>query len=253
MALPNILLFGDSHSYAIQRALERREKKRQPIPLRAHRLLKVKNGIEVGDTSLEKFLGIAKRLGPRDVVLSAIGGNHHAVFSTVQHPVRFDFVDFTDDSDTERNASVIPYRVLEAFFERAIRNGDGKSIEALRTATRARIVHVIPPPPKADGKFIQDYHESVFAKEGIISQGVSAPRLRLRFWKLQARILKKVCEGFGVEVLMPPAGALDAEGFLAPEYYAKDATHASPSYGELVLQQVEEIFLDRKLEPVARR
>ena len=39
--------------------------------------------------------------------------------------------------------------------------------------------------------------------------------------------------------MMPPAAALDPEGFLARDYYANDATHANPPYGELVLREVE--------------
>ena len=252
MAPPKILLFGDSHSYAIQRALERREKKRQPIPLQAYRLLKMKNDVQVGDTSLERFTEIARKLRRQDIVLSAIGGNNHAVFSTIQHPVRFDFVDFTDDSETEEGVPTIPYRTLEAYFAQAIRNRDAKSIEALRKSTKARVVHMLPPPPKADNQFIREYHESVFAKDGIISQGVSAPRLRLRFWKLQARVLANVCGEFGVEVMAPPQGALDPEGFLAREYYAHDATHANPDYGELVLQQVEHLYRGGEMKAAVR-
>jgi hypothetical protein len=149
-----MVLFGDSHSYAVQRALERRKKRGQRIPLAVYRLLKAKNEIVVGDTSFEKFLEIASGLGPRDVVLSAIGGNQHAVFSTIQHPDKFDLVDPDGIPGIDDEVQIVPYRMIESYFFDVIRNRDLKSIQALREATCARMVHIIPPPPKADNEFI---------------------------------------------------------------------------------------------------
>ena len=48
-----------------------------------------------------------------------------------------------------------------------------------------------------------------------------------------------------VPVLPPPPGTQTADGFLAPECYAEDATHANAEYGRAVLQQVLEIAADR--------
>src|SRR4030095_11584617 len=92
---PVVLLFGDSHSNSIQRAVERRLNKGRAVPLTVHRLLKThwKSGQTVGDTSFEQFLEIIAKLDAEDVVLSMIGGNQHAVFSTIQHPQRFDFLE----------------------------------------------------------------------------------------------------------------------------------------------------------------
>jgi hypothetical protein len=243
MKKPIIMLFGDSHSYAVQRAIERREGKGRPVPLKAHRLSKMKNGKKQGDTSLEEFLEIVRPLGPQDVVLSMIGGNQHAVFSTIQHADPFDFMDPDGRDATDPKASLIPYRVLADSFEKGIRNGDGRSIEALRKATSARVVHVIPPPPKEDNEFIAQFHETFFASEGISSRGVSSPALRLKFWKLQTRVLEQLCRDIGVEVAMPPSKALDRQGFLARDFYANDATHANHHYGELLLRDVESRFL----------
>jgi hypothetical protein len=240
---PTILLFGDSHSYAIKRAVEKREGKGRPVPLAVHRLAKLKNGKRQGDTTFEDFLELIGPLGPEDVVLSAIGGNQHAVFSTIQHPSPFDFIEPGGQVELDGSAELIPYRVLSQVFEKGIRNGDGKSLEALRKATSARVVHLIPPPPKKDNAFIQNYHETHFASEGITAHGVSSPGLRLKFWTLQTTLLKDLCAQLGIEVMMPPAAALDEKGFLATDFYANDATHANHHYGELVLRQVERDYL----------
>jgi hypothetical protein len=243
-----IFLFGDSHSHAIQRAIQKRQGKKQAAPLAAHRLLKEKNGKHIGDTTFEQFLEATAKLGPNDVVLSMIGGNQHAVFSTIQHPQPFDF--FTPEGPAcDPAAGLVPYRALEDTFVRGLRSGDGKSLEALRKATSARVVHIIPPPPKSDTGFIEKHHETRFAQEELARLGVSPPQLRLKFWRLQARVLEEICNALGIEVMMPPARAVDEEGFLRPEFYAQDATHANWRYGERVLREVERRYLRLKRSP----
>lgn len=242
MTAPRIILFGDSHAYAIQRAIERREAKGRRVPLAAHRLLKVKNDKEMGDTSFEDFLVMAGKLSQNDVVLSAIGGNQHAVYSTIQHPIPFNFFEPGSSAPVDPDAAVIPYHALEANFARGIRNRDGASLKALRKATTARVVHLLAPPPKRDNDHILRHHESRFAKENIADLGVSSPELRLKFWNLQRRILEEICQELDIDVLGPPLSGLDEDGFLASEFYASDATHANVAYGELILGQVEDMF-----------
>jgi hypothetical protein len=234
-----IVLFGDSHSYAVQRAIEKRKGKNKPVSVAAHRLLKIKNGKQQGDTSLEEFLEKVRTLGPEDVVLSMIGGNQHAVYSTIQHPRPFDFLEPGGGPTVAEGVELIPYRALSEFFRTGISKGDWKSLEALRNATPARVVHIIPPPPKGDNEFIQRYHESLFAREGIASHGVSSPALRMKFWKLQTRVLEELCKELDIEVMMPPAATLDGDGFLDKRFFADDATHGNPMYGELVLREIE--------------
>jgi hypothetical protein len=239
----HILLFGDSHSHAVQSAIQKRLGKGQAAPLTAHRLFKEKNGSHIGDTSFEEFLKLIGKLDENDVVLSMIGGNQHAVYSTIQHPQAFDFFEPGEGGLANKSREVIPYRAIEAAFATGLRRGDAKSLEAIRAATVARVVHIIPPPPKRDNAFVEQYHESLFAVEGLATRGVSPPELRLKFWKLQTRVLETLCAEFGIEVMMPPAAAIEHRGFLRPEYYARDATHANWRYGERVLREVENRFL----------
>jgi len=104
------------------------------------------------------------------------------------------------------------------------------------------VVHLQPPPPKRDNDHILRHHESRFSEDRIADLGVSTPELRMAFWQLQATLLASLCAELDIEVLPPPPGALDPDGFLAEAFYASDATHANPLYGELVLQQIEERF-----------
>lgn len=243
-----VLLFGDSHAHAVQRAIAKREGKDQPVPLSAHRLLKDKNnGVRVGDTSFEAFLKLIADLRPKDLVVSMIGGNQHAVCSTIQHPQRFDFFSPDVDALAEDAPEIVPYRALEDVFDTGLRAGDGRSLEALRAATVARVVHILAPPPKQDNEHIAKHHESLFAKD-LPQRGVSSPELRLKFWKLQTRVLVQICSELKIEVLKPPKRAVDEAGFLRPEFYANDATHGNWRYGERVLREVERLYLGLSAE-----
>jgi hypothetical protein len=238
-----VVVFGDSHVHAIQEAVRHRKAKDEQVTVEARRLLKKKNGKSIGDTSFDDILEIARQLSEDDVLITVIGGNQHAVFSTIQHSQRFDFLIPGDDpEELSKEAEIIPFRTLYGYFASGIRSGDAKSIEALRRATRARVVQVLAPPPKGDNGFIKNYHDTRFAEENIASLGVSTPALRMKFWRLQNLIIEQLCDEVGVETLMPPAAGREADGFLARHCYANDATHANADYGELLLLQFEENF-----------
>ena len=242
-ASTRIVVFGDSHIHAIQQAQRRRASEGRELPLEAMRLTRIKNSKPIGDKSFDEILEIANDLGPQDVVVSAAGGNQHAIFSTIQHPEPFDFVMPGDtEIDLTNSATLVPYRTIYESFAEPIRKGFEKSFKALRKRTSARIACLMAPPPKKDNAFIEQYHDTRFAKEGISSFGVSPPELRMKFWRLQIRVLEELCSELGVDALMPPEGTRDEHGFLAPSFYANDATHANARYGEIVIQQLVERY-----------
>jgi hypothetical protein len=234
-----ILLFGDSHAHAVQTAITKRLGKGKSSHVVAYRLLKNKKGVRVGNSTLDDFLALVRDAGPEDLVVSMIGGNQHAVYSTIQHPQPFDFFNAERDP-VEGGVEIIPFRALKDVFARGLRNGDARSLEAIRKATAGRVIHVIPPPPKADSEHITKHHETLFAKD-IPDRGVSPAMLRLKFWKLQTQLLSKMCTKLGIDVLMPPDRAVDPLGFLRPEFYAHDATHGNWRYGERIIRQLEKI------------
>ena len=75
----------------------------------------------------------------------------------------------------------------------------------------------------------------------VAEAGVNRAATRLKLWKLEMRVLAYLCAEWTIQLLLPPAEAQTAEGFLKPEYYANDATHANAAYGELVLRQLEAV------------
>lgn len=264
-AAGRVLIIGDSHIHAIKEALAARGRDGCARPIEAKRLVKMKQAgrreragprgmpivdrarslltgetvTRMGDISLAEALKLARRLQPRDILVSVIGGNQHAVFSTIQHPQRFDFMLPGEATPVARKSELVPFQTLYPYFRTALREGDGKTIAAFREATKARMIHLRAPPPKRKNHWIEAYHDTLFVGEGLGRRGVSTPELRMKFWRLQNRAIGEICAAIDVEVLDIPPEAADPDGFLDRQYYAGDATHANRQYGELVLHQLE--------------
>jgi hypothetical protein len=282
-AVGRVVIIGDSHVHAIKDALEARGPSHAKGKIVAQRLLKSKPLPAIdgappqgrlrrlvgsarkiatgkrpgamtavfGDVSLDDALKLARRLRPEDVLVSVIGGNQHAVFSTIQHPQPFDF-ELPDGAGrlAAGGAELIPFRTLYPYFRAALRDGDGKTIATFRKSTSARMIQLLAPPPKRMNDWIEQHHDTLFVAEGLARQGVSKPELRLKFWQLQNRAIEEICIELGVEVLRPPESSLDPDGFLARPFFAGDATHANRRYGELVLEQLEAMLLQASANAV---
>jgi hypothetical protein len=239
---PRIAVFGDSHTAALLRARDSAERAHLYEHIRVVRLLKEKHGRTVGEADLARFCEDIRRFRETDFVFSAVGGNQYAVVSTVQEPVDFDFLQCASDQDfASDRASVVPHRAIVGFIEVGVRGNVGPMLREIRNSTRASVYHLAPPPPKEDNAFISKHFESRFAEAGLMELGPTRPRLRLKCWQIQLRVLKDLCEELGITLILPPGKAVTSEGYLAPIYYAKDVTHANRRYGEMVLKQILKI------------
>jgi hypothetical protein len=241
--LPVIIILGDSHVAAPKLAMKYRKERLEDCTFEFFRLLRKKGEKERGEVPLQEAISVVGQLESHDLVVSMVGGNQHAVYSTVQHEIPFDFHLPKQKSGVRSDSQeIIPFRMLKEVFQKGISEGhDGTVIASIRNATRARVIHMLPPPPKRDNDHIAQYHESHFAKVGIGDRGVTPPDLRLKFWKMQADILAEFCSEQSVELLWPLPETLDEDGFLLKEFYSSDATHANAAYGELMLQRFENI------------
>lgn len=239
---PRVVVFGDSHTAALVRAQEFPDRGDFYEHIEIVRVRKKKGKKRVGDVELEWFCKMIGKLNEKDFVFSTIGGNQYAVVSTVRSSIDFDFIDGPTDDDVASDiAQLIPMRVMTGYIQSGILGNDGPVLRAIRKATKAKVFHLSPPPPKEDNSFISQYFETRFADEGIDQLGPTRPELRLKCWNVQSHCLKELCEELNVIWIAPPAGAVTEAGFLEPRCYAKDATHANRRYGELVLRQIMEI------------
>jgi hypothetical protein len=241
MSRGRILVFGDSHTGALEQALRQRASSGNNH-ISVLRFSKVKSGKEIGDISLDAATSMIAESTPEDLITSTIGGNLHQVFGLVQHPVAFDFVEPGSPSSPDSQPCVlIPYQTMWAVFESRLRRKDGRRITTLREAAARPIYHLLPPPPKESAAHILERYESDFEKAGIAANGVTPAPIRLKLWRLQCAVLRALCTEWGVHLLPPPEGTQTPEGFLKPEYYKNDATHANAAYGELALRQLEDV------------
>ena len=236
---PRIAVFGDSHTAALQSAKEFPERSHVYEHVQIYRVLKEKDGKSVGDTTFTEFCQMIGEYSAGDFVFSAVGGNQYAVVSTVRSPVEYDFLTSPGDEDLVRDgAAIIPFRALAGHIEKGIRGTVGPVLREIRASTKARVLHLAPPPPKEDNQFIATHFESRFAKQGIADFGPTRPGLRLKCWKVQMDRLAMLCEELGVELVMPPWRTVTPEGYLTKRCYAKDVTHGNRRYGEYVLKDI---------------
>lgn len=232
-----VLIVGDSHVDALKQALAQPEAE---MPAwRAIRLSKIKNGKPFGDMPLDDILGIIRGLGRGDLVVCAIGGNQHQILSLIQHRRPFDLALPGEAFTPGPGHEIIPFRAMYDLFEAGFRSGDFLRIEALRSAAPCDVVQLAPPPPKADEDHILRSIETYFAEQGLQERGVTDAAIRLKVWRVQMMVLAALCGPIGVAVFPNPPETLTPEGFLAPDFYARDATHANAAYGARVIRQIE--------------
>jgi hypothetical protein len=234
-----VLVVGDSHTYALAKAQEARagrQPKSDDVQFDINCLAKRKGTISRGDLEVADALERAARLQPDDVMVISIAGTLHNVLGLLEHDKPFDVFTRGDESMTlAEGRVVVPENALWDMLKGAMVN---KKIVALRNKARCHVCHLATPPPKEDGGFIMAltarYRDRLVAEAGL-----NPAAIRLKLWKLEMRVLAHLCAGWTMHLMLPPVEAQTPEGFLKPEYYANDATHANAAYGELVLRQLE--------------
>jgi hypothetical protein len=233
-----IVILGDSHVNALQRAERGWNRGHASGPkFDINRFARIKNGQPLaGITQTEAFERI-RRLGPDDVVVSLIGGNEYNVMGLVQHPIPFDYFEPEMAVVAKPDAWLIPTTTLEAEMMQRLDTTIAR-VRAFREATSARVAHIVPPPPKGDDEFVQSRADSVFNAGNVDGLGVSPAALRLKLWLTQRRLTRRACEAIDVAALSPPTAILTDEGFLAPDFYGQDATHANADYGLYMLDML---------------
>ena len=236
-----VVVVGDSHSAALLRAQRYPKRAEQYGHVHVYRLRKVKDGKSVGDVALSKFLREIRSFGTDDFVFSTVGGNQYAIPSTVRSEIEYDFLLSDTDRLSADGRQLVPFRALAGFIESGIRESIMPVLRGVTQATTAKVYHLVPPPPKEDNQFIAAHVDGYFKREGLGSLGPSDPSLRLKCWKVQLKILETVCRELNISLVMPPTRTVTPSGFLQPNCYATDATHANRRYGEAVLKQILEL------------
>ena len=237
---------GHSHLAALAEALAGRTPRRRPEirlipmidPAFEPNLEHVEGGTAL-NRALQARLRAEEAAEDADVpfVFDCISGNEHHFLGLVNHARPFDFVlESAPDLPLAPGAEIIPARLMRERMHHAIGMAR-ETLAGLRAATSLPIWHLQSPPPVPDPDHLRR-HPSVFAA-AIAEHGVSPAALRLKLWRLQSEAYSAACAGLGIGFVPVPPAALDRDGFLRPDGWNPDPTHASAWYGALALSQVE--------------
>ena len=234
--MPKVFIIGDSHTHALKQALKGGF---TGADISVRRLSKIKNDTRIGDISFEGFLSECAGLSVDDIVVCAIGGNQHSAMSLIQHPVPYDIHSQPDEQQSPRqDITYVPRNLIKDRLAQGLKGGDGAKITQIAAQGPFRTLHLTPPPPKENADYILNRPETDFLRKGILEAGVSDAAMRQRIWILQNEVMADLLDAAKVQMLPVPQAAMTPDGFLHPDYYGPDATHANAAYGALVLEQI---------------
>ncbi len=187
-----------------------------------------------------------RELSDQHEVMLSWQGNQHAQFLFTPEP-NFDFVSSTlVSAPVDTGAFLVAERAVRELFEKSFA-GLRVVIERLRASDHPCGITVLgTPPPKGDNDRLRaNLHvEPYFAKLALSRNmelagvALSNPLLRLKLWSLIQQMTREVAEALSCVFVPGPADAQDEQGFLRPEFWAGDITHANHAYGRLQLTQL---------------
>jgi hypothetical protein len=175
------------------------------------------------------------------------GGNEHNLhyFFQGQHP--FEVVS-RHVHKLIPTVSLIPRRQVRDNFKKSsiadlalmlveLAKGPAKSISVIGT-----------PPPKKDNEALRKIliSEPVLVKwtelEGqkLEDVKITPPYVRLKLWFLLQEMLAEAARQVGGKFIPVPRKVQDEDGFLQPQYWHYDVTHANSLYGEVMLRRIVE-------------
>ncbi len=243
-----IIAVGFSHLGALQRAYERRVLQNREtfrmelVNFNAERLRPlfiVKDGKRVYNSLIKDAINECVGDQSDCFILAALWGNEHFFLSAFNNPRPFDFVLPMDPTrELLKGVDVIPYDLMHSLLNE-ICSAHYDIVQFLKSFIAFPIILPSAPPPVEDVLSIQGGTSDAKLDAKVRELGVAPASLRYKFWRLCEEIYRNYCQSKGISFLPMPCETVDANGFRRPEYCGADWLHASTSYGELVLQQID--------------
>ena len=200
-------------------------------------------GVRINKRLEAAILDGVYNLPQRKVIAMFLSGNEYQFIGMFNQPRRYDFLlPERPDLPPQPGAEVIQTALIEEKLGRNIR-----AATQLVPIIKALVGSDIPiyamqsPPPIPDNDYILKGN-SAFARE-LETLGVAPPSLRYKLWMLQSRLFRKYLTDAGVFYLPPPAAAVDEAGYMVPAGWHPDGVHGSLWFGDLLLQQIEGLFV----------
>ena len=124
---------------------------------------------------------------------------------------------------------------------RTVRNSVRKTLETwlplLLSDAPSLGALVLPPPPVGSHDHIRRFADVPFQQK-LHEFPIRSTPDRLEVWRQQCDESAAVAARFGLSVIHAPPSTRDADGMLAPTFYARDATHGNSDYGAEVMRAI---------------
>ncbi|MEB3065326.1 hypothetical protein [[Mycobacterium] zoologicum] len=179
------------------------------------------------------------------VALCFQGNQHTAHFMFLDTP--FDFALASHPGlVVDQGVELVPELQVREVFQRSM-NHLGIVLTRMLDNGGPRPIVLGTPPPKGDNEAIRRGMQlrGEFATELANlridpEEARLAPAyLRLKLWLLLQEMMRETADRFAVEFWPVSASAITEDGYLRPEYWSEDATHANSAYGALMLDEYE--------------
>lgn len=241
---PPILIAGHSHAHCL--GLRRRNEDEQIVLMKLTDGPPIIHGLSMRWPYPENYNEIVRtRSAGMHLMLIWLGNFHLAQFLFAQK-VKFDFVSSVFPSlPLATDVDIVPESLVETRLSPHADNLNA-AIDSLVDGRAAGVTLVGTPPPKGDDVRLREILKSdpVFTQYakglGFEADTVpfNSPYLRLKLWVLTQKLTEQVAKARNLSFLPVPSECQDQEGFLKPEYWAEDISHANSDYGTLLIKHI---------------
>ena len=243
--MTDIVIMGNSHIRALDVPMTSSDGLDHVAPLEAHG-----EGVFgfVGGSWPRQFdqYWQASKDAARDRVAAVFwGGNIHlARFLFAPEPL-FDFVaSDAPELPLDESVELVPESAVQVVLAPPVLQ-ISKTLQEL-TSVAAKVLYCGSPPPKGDDAFIRQRvkHEPYFVQLAaglnldLAQVRLSPALLRLKLWHALQRLMREAAEQAGATFVPAPEDGQIAPGYLHPDCYAADSTHANKVYGARAVENI---------------
>ncbi|SRR5579884_494268 len=184
---------------------------------------------------------------------SAAGMRIALIWNGNEHNIHYFFLDQRPFDFVSRHVnklvptfSLIPQRRIRQKFREASVD-ELAAILADLAAGPAKSINVVgTPPPKKDNEELRKIlrNEPVlvnwaeFVGQSLDEIKITPPYVRLKLWFLLQEMVADAARQIGAKFIPVPQEVQDEDGFLKPEYWHPDVTHANRLYGDVMLRRI---------------
>lgn len=239
----DLVLSGDSHVCALGAPciLGLSSARVEPVAREGSTILSVEGPFP---RDLAYWQDVVRFSGGRTAAICWGGNQHNQWFLFAPRPL-FDFVVASrPDLPADAEAQLVSESMVRELFWPSVAILSAMIEELARS--QARIILLGTPPPKRDEEVIRGYLQKepllmkLAAEKGYSMNDVAVtPAItRLKLWRVIQDMMAEIATGSGGSFVEVPPETQDDLGFLVPEFWAPDATHANNEYGRLMLNRL---------------